>query len=229
LLAHPAVLELFPRGAPAFAALQAVGCMAERYEATNSEALGEAFGRQCLFHQGVIEPFKSALFNKEQCWLLETLFGRPLRLLKMRWDTPGSARELQRFLGAPAAPPLLQLLWRVLAHQRLATLAIAGRCHIGCGAKAHVFDVHHASDAARTPLAARRQRLVPRSCSVKFSCASQCQGVACAPRTANTSTSPPNPPSRRAPKPMPSSAHSAARYLSCTARGGLKYRLCPAA
>ena len=143
----------FPRGVLASPALQKVGCVAELYEA-KSKALGsEAFGKQCLYHQCIPGQFKSALFNQEQCWLLETMHGHPVRLLKMDWTTPGSVRELQRFMGAPAAPPLLQLLRRVLAHQQLATLSLTGRCHLGSGASGHVFAVHRTSDAARTPLA----------------------------------------------------------------------------
>jgi hypothetical protein len=143
----------FPRGVLASPALQKVGCVAELYEA-KSKALGsEAFGKQCLYHQCISGRFKSALFNQEQCWLLETMHSHPVRLLKMHWTTPGSARELQRFMGAPAAPPLLQLLRRVLAHQQLATLSLAGRCHLGSGASGHVFAVRRTSDAACTPLA----------------------------------------------------------------------------
>ena len=143
----------FPRGVLASPALQKVGCVAELYEA-KSKALGtEAFGKQCLYHQCIPGQFKSALFNQEQCWLLETIHSHPVRLLKMDWTTPGSVRELQRFMGAPTAPPLLQLLRRVLAQQQLATLSLAGRCHLGSGASGHVFAVHRTSDAARTPLA----------------------------------------------------------------------------
>jgi hypothetical protein len=142
-----------PRGVLASPALQRVGCLAELYEA-KSQALGlEAFGKQCLYHQCVPGQFKSALFNQKQCWLLETMHGYPVRLLKMDWTTPGSVRELQRFMGVPAALPLLQLLRRVLAHQHLATLSLAGRCHLGSGASWHVFAVHRTDDAARTPLA----------------------------------------------------------------------------
>ena len=148
----------FPRGVLASPALQKAGCVAELYEA-KSKALGsEAFGKQCLYHQCIPGQFKSALFNQKQCWLLETMHSHPVRLLKMEWTTPGSARELQRFMGAPAAPPLLQLLRRVLAHHQLATLSLAGRCHLGSGASGHVFAVHRTSDAARTPLALK---LVP--------------------------------------------------------------------
>ena len=143
----------FPCGVLASPVLQKVGCVAELYEA-KSKALGsEAFGKQCLYHQCIPGQFKSALFNQEQCWLLETMHGHPVRLLKMDWTTPGSVRELQRFMGVPAAPPLLQLLRRVLAHQQLATLSLEGRCHLGSGASGHVFAVHRTSDAARTPLA----------------------------------------------------------------------------
>ena len=143
----------FPRGVLASPALQKAGCVAELYEA-KSKALGsEAFGKQCLYHQCIPGQFKSALFNQEQCWLLETMHSHPVRLLKMHWTTPGSVRELQRFMGAPAAPPLLQLLRRVLARQQLAALSPAGRCHLGSGASGHVFAVHRTSDATRTPLA----------------------------------------------------------------------------
>ena len=143
----------FPCGVLASPVLQKVGCVAELYEA-KSKALGsEAFGKQCLYHQCIPGQFKSALFNHEKCWLLETMHGHPVRLLKMDWTTPGSVRELQRFMGVPAAPPLLQLLRRVLAHQQLATLSLEGRCHLGSGASGHVFAVHRTSDAARTPLA----------------------------------------------------------------------------
>lgn len=143
----------FPCGVLASPVLQKVGCVAELYEA-KSRALGsEAFGKQCLYHQCIPGQFKSALFNQEQCWLLETMHSHPIRLHKMDWTTPGSVRELQRFMGVPAAPPLLQLLRRVLAHQQLATLSLAGRCHLGSGASGHVFAVHRTSDAARTPLA----------------------------------------------------------------------------
>ena len=142
-----------PRGVLASPALQKVGCVAELYEA-KSQALGsEAFGKQCLYHQCIPGQFKSALFNQEQCWLLETMHSHPVRLLKMNWTTPGSAGELQHFMGVPAAPPLLQLLRRVLAHHELATLSLAGRCHLGSGASGHVFAVRRTSDAARTPLA----------------------------------------------------------------------------
>ena len=143
----------FPRGVLASPALQEAGCVAELYEA-KSKALGiEAFGKQCLYHQCLPGHFKSALFNQEQCWLLETMHSLPMRLLKMHWTTPGSAHELQRFMGAPVEPPLLLLLRRVLAHQQLAPLHLAGRCHLGSGASGHVFAVHRLSDAARTPLA----------------------------------------------------------------------------
>ena len=143
----------FPRGVLASPALQKVGCVAELYEAKSMALASEAFGKQCLYHQCIPGQFKSALFNQKQCWLLETMHSHPVRLLKMEWTTPGSARELQRFMGAPAAPPLLQLLRRVLAHHQLATLSLAGRCHLGSGASGHVFAVHRTSDAARTPLA----------------------------------------------------------------------------
>ena len=143
----------FPRGVLASPSLQKVGCVAELYEAKNKALGTEAFGKQCLYHQCILGQFKSALFNQEQCWLLETMHCYPVRLLKMHWTTPGSVRELQRFMGAPAAPPLLQLLRRVLAQQKLATLSLAGRCHLGSGASGHVFAVHRISDTARTPLA----------------------------------------------------------------------------
>jgi hypothetical protein len=143
----------FPRGVLASPALQKVGCVAELYEAKSMALGSEAFGKQCLYHQCIPGQFKSALFNQKQCWLLETMHSHPVRLLKMEWTTPGSARELQRFMGAPAAPPLLQLLRRVLAHHQLATLSLAGRCHLGSGASGHVFAVHRTGDAARTPLA----------------------------------------------------------------------------
>ena len=142
-----------PRGVLASPALQKVGCVAELYEA-KSKALGtEAFGKQCLYHQCIPGLFKSALFNQEECWLLETMHSHPVRLLKMQWTTPGSVRELQRFMGTPVEPPLLKLLRRVLDQQQLATLSIAGRCHLGSGASGHVFAVHRISDPMRTPLA----------------------------------------------------------------------------
>jgi len=161
-------VEGFPHGALASPALQKVGCVAELYEA-KSKALGsEAFGKQCLYHQCIPGQFKSALFNQEQCWLLETMHSHPIRLLKMDWTTPGSVQELQRFMGAPAAPPLLQLLRRVLAHQQLATLSLAGRCHLGSGASGHVFAVHRTSDAARTPLALKLTCMLEGDLHVEF-------------------------------------------------------------
>ena len=145
--------DSIPRGVLASSALQKVGCVAELYEAKSKTLGSEAFGKQCLYHQCIPGHFKSALFNQEQCWLLETMHSHPVRLLKMHWTTPGSVRELQRFMGVPTAPPLLQLLRRVLAHHQLVTLSIVGRCHLGSGASGHVFAVHRTSDAARTPLA----------------------------------------------------------------------------
>jgi hypothetical protein len=142
-----------PRGVLASPALQQAGCVAELYEAQSTALGAEAFGRQCLYHQCRPGRFKSALFNQSQCWLLETMHGYSINLCKMHWTTPGSVRELQRFMGAPAAPPLLLLLQRVLAQQQLDALSIAGRCHLGSGASGHVFAVHRTNDAARTPLA----------------------------------------------------------------------------
>jgi len=143
----------FPRGLLASPALQKVGCVAEVYEAKSKALTKETFGQQCLYNQCFPGKFKSALFNHEQCWLLETMHSHPVRLLKLDWTTPGSARALQNFMGVPVEPPLLQLLRRVLVHQQLATLSIAGRCHLGSGASGHVFAVNRTSDAARTPLA----------------------------------------------------------------------------
>ena len=145
--------EGFPHGVLASPSLQKAGCVAELYEAKSKPLSTETFGKQCLYHQCIPGRFKSALFNQSQCWLLETMHGSPLRLLQMNWTTPGSKRELQLFMGAPAAPPLLLLLRRVLAELQLTTLSPSGRCHLGSGASGHVFAVHRTSDAARTPLA----------------------------------------------------------------------------
>lgn len=106
--------QSFPHGVLASPALQKAGCVAELYEGTNGALGSEDFGKQCLYHKCISGQFKSALFNQEQCWLLETMHGNPVRLLKMHWTTPGSVRELQCFLGAQSTPPLVQLLRRML-------------------------------------------------------------------------------------------------------------------
>ena len=151
--------QSFPHGVLASPALQKAGCVAELFEGKNGALGSEDFGKQCLYHKCISGQFKSALFNQEQCWLLETMHGNPVRLLKMHWTTPGSVRELQCFLGAQSTPPLVQLLRRMLTDQKLATLSPAGRCHLGSGASGHVFVVHRTIDATRTPLALK---LVPK-------------------------------------------------------------------
>ena len=151
-------LRGFPRGGLASQGLQSV-CVAELYEARGQALDLEALGQQALHHSCVSGLLKSVLFSHEDCWLLETLHGSPLRQLKMRWTTPGSAGALQRVRGAPEAPPAVALLQRVLAALELAPLGLAAwRCHLGSGGSGHVFAVHRAGDAARAPLALK---LVP--------------------------------------------------------------------
>jgi len=136
-------------------ALQRAGCVAEVYEAKACPLAKLEFGALCTYHQCVSGTLKSMLFNATEFWLYETMNGHPCRLIKGTWVTPGSACAARAFFGEPVEPPLLRLLRRLLADLGLALLRTGaeGRCYLGSGASGHVFAVHAAADAARTPQA----------------------------------------------------------------------------
>ena len=136
-------------------ALQQERCAPELFEAKRGRLTDSDFGELVAYNRCVPGRCRGLLFGAEEFWAYESLGGQPLRLTKDKWAAGGSEGRLRAFFAAaPAEPPLVALLRRLLLDLGAAPLHVAGRCYLGSGAFGHVFTVALPGDGAPRALKA---------------------------------------------------------------------------
>ena len=156
-------------GALAGPVLQRERCAPELFEAKRGRLTDSDFGELVAYNRCVPGRSRGLLFGAEEFWAYESLGGQPLRLTKDKWAAGGSEGRLRAFFAAaPAEPPLVALLRRLLLDLGVAPLHVAGRCYLGSGAFGHVFTVSLPGHVA--PLALKSVlRTEPAPFSAEFS------------------------------------------------------------
>ena len=136
-------------------ALQRERCAPELFEAKRGRLTNSDFGELVAYSRCVPGPCRGLLFGAEEFWAYESVHGLPVRLIKDTWAAGGSEGRLSAFFAAaPAEPPLVALLRRLLRDLGAAPLHVGGRCYLGSGAFGHVFTVSLRGDDAPRALKA---------------------------------------------------------------------------
>lgn len=146
--------------------LQLDGFVCEVYEAKLNELTHKDFGELVNYQRLIPGVCRGMLFNGRHFWLLATLHGREVHLVKGAWAAPGSASRIRRFFEEdpprPRPQPLLPLLRHLLSALRVRPAPESGMSFLGAGGSGRVFAVRFVEPHA---LATERMALKAVSCT----------------------------------------------------------------